>query len=81
MTRNRLSILCVTLFFFVAVSAQKQFKALLVTTTKGWHHESLHYGVVALKELAARNFFAVFNLFLATLSALRLRIKAMLLCC
>lgn len=34
-----------------------QFKVLLVTTTKGWHHESLHYGVVALKELANRNHF------------------------
>jgi type 1 glutamine amidotransferase len=39
--------------------AQKQFKALLVTTTNGWHHESLHYGVVALKELATRNFFDI----------------------
>ncbi len=37
--------------------AQKQFKALIVTTTKGWHHESLHSGVVALKEMASRNFF------------------------
>lgn len=36
---------------------QKQFKALIVTTTKGWHHESLHYGVIALKEMATRNFF------------------------
>ncbi len=41
-------------------SAQtKQFKALLVTTTNGWHHESVHYGVVALKELAIRNYFDV----------------------
>jgi uncharacterized protein len=41
-------------------SAQaKQFKALLVTTTNGWHHESVHYGVVALKELAVRNYFDV----------------------
>jgi type 1 glutamine amidotransferase len=59
MKRNKLAILCVPLFFFLTVSAQKQFKALLVTTTKGWHHESLHYGVVAIKELAARNFFDV----------------------
>lgn len=46
---------------FVAMPsfAQKQFKALLVTTTNGWHHESLHYGVVALKELATKNFFDV----------------------
>jgi hypothetical protein len=52
MKRNKLAILCVPLFFFFTVSSQKQFKALLVTTTKGWHHESLHYGVVAIKELA-----------------------------
>jgi uncharacterized protein len=40
-----------------SVKAQKQFKALIVTTTNGWHHESLHSGVIALKEMAARNFF------------------------
>lgn len=37
--------------------SQKQFKALLVTTTRGWHHESLHYGVVALKEMAQKQEF------------------------
>jgi len=36
---------------------QKQFKAFIVTTTNGWHHESLHYGVIALKEMATKNFF------------------------
>ncbi|MDB5246788.1 MAG: ThuA protein [Segetibacter sp.] len=41
----------------LASTAQKQFKALIVTTTNGWHHESLHSGVIAIKELAARNFF------------------------
>jgi type 1 glutamine amidotransferase len=40
-----------------SVTAQKQFKALIVTTTNGWHHESLHSGVIALKEMATRNFF------------------------
>jgi uncharacterized protein len=45
--------------FSVATAQTKQFKALLVTTTKGWHHESVHYGVVALKELAVRNYFDV----------------------
>ena len=39
--------------------AQKQFKALLVTTTKGWHHESLHAGVLALQDLGRKNFFDV----------------------
>jgi type 1 glutamine amidotransferase len=50
----------IQLFIFNSMCAQqKQFKALLVTTTNGWHHESLHYGVVALKELATRNFFDI----------------------
>jgi type 1 glutamine amidotransferase len=42
---------------FNCASAQKQFKALLITNTKGWHHVSLHYGVVALEQLAKRNEF------------------------
>jgi type 1 glutamine amidotransferase len=42
---------------FSAATAQKQFKALIITTTNGWHHESLHSGVVALKDMANRNFF------------------------
>ncbi len=33
---------------------QKQFRALVVTTTKGWHHESVHAGFIALKELALK---------------------------
>jgi hypothetical protein len=42
------------------VQAQsKQFKALMVTTTNGWHHEAVHYGVIALKELAVKNYFDV----------------------
>jgi uncharacterized protein len=44
---------------FTASAQQKQFKALVVTTTKGWHHESLHAGYVALKEMGIRNFFDV----------------------
>lgn len=44
---------------FITSAQNKQFKALLVTTTKGWHHESLHYGVVALKELGVKNYFDV----------------------
>jgi uncharacterized protein len=39
--------------------AQKQFKALLVTTTRGWHHESGHAGVLAIQQLGVRNFFDV----------------------
>lgn len=52
-----IAILAAYACIFSAVKAQKQFKALVVTTTNGWHHESLHAGVIALKEIAARNFF------------------------
>jgi type 1 glutamine amidotransferase len=38
-------------------SQDKQFRALLVTLDNGWHHESLNYGVVALKEMAAKQHF------------------------
>ena len=41
------------------IAQAKQFKALVVTTTKGWHHESLHSGVVALKDMGIKNFFDV----------------------
>src|SRR5687767_5568418 len=47
------------LISFTVSAQQKQFKALVVTTTKGWHHESLHAGYVALKEMGIRNFFDV----------------------
>lgn len=47
------------LLITVSSGAQKQFKALLLTTTRGWHHESLHYGVVALKELAQKQEFTL----------------------
>ncbi|HTQ66443.1 MAG TPA: ThuA domain-containing protein [Puia sp.] len=46
-------------FFFLTASAQKQFKALVVTTTRGWHHESLHSGFIALQELGKKHFFDV----------------------
>ena len=44
--------ICSTLF-------AQQFKALLVTKTSGWHHESINDGVAAIRALAARNFFDV----------------------
>jgi type 1 glutamine amidotransferase len=49
--------LFIQLIVSTAATAQKQFKALIVTTTKGWHHESLHAGVLAIQEMARRNFF------------------------
>jgi uncharacterized protein len=42
-----------------AIAQTKQFKALLVTTTNGWHHESLHSGVLAIQQLGVKNFFDV----------------------
>ncbi len=48
-----------TCLCFSTTAQQKQFKALLVTTTKGWHHESIHIGVIAIKEMGVRNFFDV----------------------
>src|SRR5258708_36542023 len=45
--------------FFLTMTGQKQFKALLVTTTNGWRHESVHAGVLAIQELGVRNFFDV----------------------
>jgi uncharacterized protein len=52
-------ILLVQLVFCQSALAQKQFKALLVTTTRGWHHESQHAGVLAIQQLGLRNFFDV----------------------
>lgn len=36
---------------------KKQFSALLITKTAGWHHESINEGVAAMKDLATKNFF------------------------
>ncbi|MDB4474819.1 ThuA domain-containing protein, partial [Opitutaceae bacterium] len=37
-----------------------QFKALLVTKTNGWHHDSGSAGVVALQDLAKLHDFEIF---------------------
>lgn len=37
----------------------QQFKALLVSKTAGWHHESIIEGVTAIKKLGENNFFDV----------------------
>jgi type 1 glutamine amidotransferase len=60
---NRIK-LCITIILAQVIlsfsaTAQKQFKVLLVTTTNGWRHESVHAGVLAIQQLAARNFFDV----------------------
>ncbi len=50
-------VLLIQIAISTSASAQKQFKALIVTTTRGWHHESLHAGVLAIQDLARKNFF------------------------
>src|SRR3982751_6639311 len=58
MMKTKLLLLFFSLqIIYAPVIAQKQFKALLVTTTRGWHHEALHYGVVALSQMAEKNNF------------------------
>jgi uncharacterized protein len=57
MKASRLFFFAAFLFCVSAHAQQKQFKALIVTTTRGWHHESLHAGVLAIQEMARRNFF------------------------
>jgi len=54
-----LTLLLAQIVLFSSANAQKQFKTLLVTTTKGWHHESLHAGVLAIQQLGVKNFFDV----------------------
>jgi type 1 glutamine amidotransferase len=57
---KRISLLFIlTVILFFSGNAQKQFKALLVTTTRGWHHESQHAGVLAIQQIAIRNQFDV----------------------
>jgi type 1 glutamine amidotransferase len=59
MKKTFVFILIFLFFCSGSLLAQKQFKALLVTTTKGWHHEALHYGVVALQKMASKNEFSL----------------------
>jgi uncharacterized protein len=61
MKKIRLLFVCLLCFFMAnKVNAQaKQFKALLITKTAGWNHESIPDGVAAIKEMADRNYFEV----------------------
>ena len=52
-------ILFAQLIVCFSAGAQKQFKALLVTTTRGWHHEALHSGVIAIQQMGVKNSFDV----------------------
>ncbi|MDE3214545.1 MAG: ThuA domain-containing protein [Bacteroidota bacterium] len=48
-----------SIFSLNAHAQPKQFRALLVTTTRGWHHESISAGVLAIQELGRKHFFDV----------------------
>jgi len=56
-------IVFISFFLFFVLNAgaqqQKQFKALVVSSTRGWHHESLHYGFIALQQLGTKHSFEV----------------------
>ncbi len=54
-----LAFLFAGILFSFTSSSQKQFKALLITITNGWRHESVHAGVLAIQQLAVRNNFDV----------------------
>ncbi len=47
------------LSFVFTASFSQQFKALLFTKTDGFHHESIHEGVAAIRQLANRHHFTV----------------------
>jgi type 1 glutamine amidotransferase len=54
-----LALLLAQFILSFSATAQKQFKALLITTTNGWRHESVHAGVLAIQQLGIRNLFDV----------------------
>ena len=49
------------LFFFACLGTtySQQFKVLLFTKTEGFHHESIHEGTTAIRQLASRHNFTV----------------------
>lgn len=57
--KSSLLVWATILMHFSIFAQSKQFKALLVTTTRGFHHESIHTGVQALQELGQKHFFEV----------------------
>src|SRR5436190_6282195 len=57
--KNIFVIVIMTLCAHHIMAQGKQFKALLVTTTLGWHHESIHSGVLAIQQLGVKNSFDV----------------------
>ena len=48
-----------TTLCFTASGREKQFKVLLVTTTRGWQHESQYTAVLAVQQLGVKHYFDV----------------------
>ncbi len=61
MKTKQLFVILIASFFYInsATAQTKNFKAFLVTTTKGFHHESIHAGVLAIQQLGVKNHFEV----------------------
>jgi uncharacterized protein len=57
--KAKLVFVCSLLLFTSQVLSAQQFKVFLFTKTAGWHHESIHEGVAAIRKLAERNNFQV----------------------
>ena len=53
------ALIALFLCLFMTSSQAQQFKVLLFSKTDGFHHESINEGVIAIKQLAARNNFTV----------------------
>jgi len=58
-TLFRTALLSFLMVVSFTASYSQQFKVLLFTKTEGFHHESVHEGVTAVRQLASRNNFAV----------------------
>jgi len=58
-TLFRTALLGFVLLVCFTASHSQQFKVLLFTKTEGFHHESVHDGVAAVRQLASRNNFTV----------------------
>jgi uncharacterized protein len=52
-------VLLAVMLFITNMTFAQQFKVLLFTKTDGFHHESIHEGVTAIKQLANRHSFSV----------------------
>lgn len=59
MTKHLVALLILTSFALTPLAQAEQFKILVFTKTMGWHHESIHDGITAMRNLAKRHHFAM----------------------